>query len=48
MTKKNDSLCFDITSLNEEQKKEFAKNLKKTMNDFNESLETKHTEESEE
>ena len=47
MTKKNDSLCFDITSLNEEQKKTFAKSLKKTMSDFNESLENKSDEEEE-
>jgi len=47
-TKKNDSLCFDIGTLNQDQKKEFAKSLKATVDSFNEKVsEPKDQEESE-
>lgn len=37
--KKSDSVCFDISSLNQKQKVTFAKSLKKTVDGFNENLE---------
>jgi hypothetical protein len=37
-TKKNDSLCFDIGTLDQEQKVEFAKNLKATVDSFNDKV----------
>ena len=38
MAKKKDSLCFDISSLKDEQKRTFAKNLKQTVDKFNSDL----------
>jgi len=37
--KKSDSVCFDISSLNQKQKVTFAKSLKTTVDSFNEDLE---------
>ena len=47
MTKKKDNLCFDISSLEDEQKVILAKSFKKTVDDFNEKL-TEPQEDSEE
>lgn len=38
MAKKNDTLCFDIGSLNQEQKVAFAKSLKSTVESFNKEV----------
>ncbi|MEX0764730.1 MAG: hypothetical protein WD033_06160 [Nitrosopumilaceae archaeon] len=38
MAKKKDSLCFDISSLDQDQKVSFAKSLKKTVDKFNSDL----------
>ena len=48
MAKKRDSLCFDIDNLTQEQKVQCAKNLKKTVDDFNKEIsKSNQTEESE-
>ena len=46
--KKTDSLCFDISNLNQDQKVKFAKSLKTSVDSFNENLESNNEEESEE
>ena len=38
--KKPDSVCFDISTLKQDQKVTFAKSLKKTVDVFNEELES--------
>jgi len=38
MGKKKDTLCFDIGTLNQEQKVQFAKNLKSTVDNFNKEV----------
>lgn len=38
MVKKKDSLCFDISALDQDQKVTFAKGLKKTVDKFNSDL----------
>lgn len=50
MAKKKDTLCFDIGTLNQEQKVQFAKNLKSTVDNFNKevSKSNENEEESEE
>ena len=45
--KKPDSLCFDISNLDQKQKVQFAKSLKNTLDNFNKELETEANEESE-
>lgn len=48
MVNKKDNVCFDISSLNDDQKRTFAKELKKSVDKFNaevnvdESKEEKH------
>lgn len=39
MARKKDSVCFDISSLEQDQKVNFAKNLKKSVDKFNSDLE---------
>ena len=39
--KKPDSVCFDISTLKQDQKVTFAKSLKKTVDNFNKELEPK-------
>ena len=46
MARKKDSVCFDISSLDQDQKVSFAKGLQKTINKFNSDLK-KSEEESE-
>ena len=43
MAKKNDTLCFDIGTLDQDQKVKFAKRLKTTVDNFNKEV-TKSTE----
>ena len=43
--KKKDSLCFDISNLEDDKKRNFAKNLKKTVDDFNAKLESENPDE---
>lgn len=43
--KKPDSLCFNIDSLDHDQKVEFAKGLKKTVDSFNKDLQTESEDE---
>jgi len=43
--KKPDNLCFNIGSLDHDQKVEFAKSLKKTVDSFNKELQTESEEE---
>ena len=38
MTNKKDSICLDISSLDDEQKRNVAKSLKKTVNQINNDL----------
>ena len=38
MIKKKDTLCFDIGTLDHEQKVQFAKNLKSTVDKFNKEV----------
>ena len=38
MSKKKDTLCFDIGTLDQEQKVQFAKNLKSTVDKFNKEV----------
>jgi len=45
MSKKKDTLCFDIGTLNQEQKVEFAKSLKSTVDNFNEQVSKSNQEE---
>ena len=47
MARKKDDLCFDISSLDQDQKVSFAKGLKKTVDDFNESLQEEEPEQTE-
>lgn len=46
MVKKNDNLCFDISTLDQDQKVKFAKSLKTTVDNFNKEV-TKSTEQDE-
>jgi len=48
MSKKKDTLCFDIGTLNQEQKVQFAKNLKSTVDNFNEQVSKSNQEEDQE
>ena len=48
MSKKKDTLCFDIGTLNQEQKVEFAKSLKSTVDNFNEQVSKSNQEEDQE
>lgn len=43
--KKPDSLCFNIDTLDHDQKVEFAKGLKKTVDSFNKELQEPEEEE---
>ena len=46
--KKEDTLCFDIGTLDQDQKVQFAKSLKTTVDDFNKEVsKSDQTEESE-
>jgi len=45
MSKKKDTLCFDIGTLNQEQKIQFAKSLKSTVDNFNEQVSKSNQEE---
>jgi len=48
MAKKKDTLCFDIGTLDQEQKVKFAKSLKTTVDKFNKEVsQSEQTEESE-
>lgn len=47
MAKKKDSVCFDISSLDQKQKVSFAKGLKKTVDKFNSDLEESEPEKEE-
>ncbi len=48
MPKKKDTLCFDIGTLDQDQKVQFAKNLKSTVDKFNKEVsKSEQTEESE-
>jgi len=47
MAKKKDTLCFDIGTLDQDQKVKFAKSLKTTVDNFNEEV-TKSDQENEE
>ena len=38
MAKKKDTLCFDIGTLDQDQKIQIAKNFKKTQEDFNKEI----------
>jgi len=38
MTNKKDSICLDISSLNDDQKRSVAKSLKKTVKQINKDL----------
>jgi len=38
MSKKKDTLCLEIGTLNQEQKVQFAKSLKSTVDNFNEQV----------
>ena len=38
MAKKKDTLCFDIGTLDQDQKVQFAKNLKSTVDKFNKEV----------
>ena len=38
MAKKKDTLCFDIGTLDHDQKVKFAKSLKTTVDDFNKEV----------
>ena len=46
MAKKKDTLCFDIDTLDQEQKVKFAKSLKTTVDNFNKEV-SKSTEQDE-
>lgn len=48
MSKKKDTLCFDIGTLNQEQKVQFAKSLKSTVDNFNEQVSKSDQEEDQE
>jgi len=45
MSKKKDPLCIDIGTLNQEQKIQFAKSLKSTVDNFNEQVSKSNQEE---
>ncbi len=47
MAKKKDTLCFDIGTLDQKQKVQFAKSLKTTVDDFNKEVSNPEPEESE-
>lgn len=38
MSKKKDTLCFDIGTLDQKQKVQFAKSLKSTVDNFNKDV----------
>lgn len=38
MSKKKDTLCFDISTLDQDQKVKFAKSLKTTVDNFNKEV----------
>jgi len=42
--KKTDSLCFDISNLNQDQKVKFAKSLKTSVDNFNKNVESDNEE----